>query len=119
VSATTDDSLALDLVVFYAGGSRFAVEARHVVSIRADAAGQPDHVLAPPGGSLTRVLDLVQGGALLVEEPVSACRLPAQAIFPLPALMSARMHRPEIKALGWDEGGAIIIADPAAFGHSR
>lgn len=113
----TADEPSLDLVVFRAGGSRFAVEARHVAGMRAGTATCPDGavVLAPVGQSPMRLLDLVQGAVLVAEEPVAALRVAAAAIHPLPAPIAARIEKPEVRALLWDEDGLIVVADASRF----
>lgn len=105
----------IDFVVFHAGGWRFAIEARHVAGIMACPAARPEEavVLAPVGGAAVRLLDLVDGRMLLIEEPVGTRRVAAADIRPLPEPIAARMERPEIKALLWDEDGLVVVADPS------
>ena len=105
----------LAMVAFRAGGLRFAVEASSVVAMLTDA----DNTVAfatliglEPARSVTRTLAVRQQEAIrriVVEEPVTTIDVPFHAIRPLPPLVAARLTRPCIRALMWDEDGLVIL----------
>lgn len=114
---------ALAVVSFAAGSYRFAVQARQIRSMLAEAQVGADPLTAealiglPPGGATTRKWLVVgaQGRCVEVGEPVELETLPASALYPLPPPVAARITLCGIRGLAIVPAGAILIVDLEAI----
>ncbi|HXP97786.1 MAG TPA: hypothetical protein VN809_13815 [Telmatospirillum sp.] len=130
--ATTD---GLDVVSFFAGGFRFAVESRHVHGMLADRdadtvtvedlIGLPlerDSTKSHPAlrHPVSRKCLLIGGARDCVEVggPVELETLPADSLYPLPPPVKARMSLGGIKGLAMTSAGILLIVDLAAVSAS-
>lgn len=114
---------AVDAVSFVAGGHRFAVEARQVRGMQAQAPSAAaalsiETLLGLPPGDSTRRKQLLIGGkgeCVEVGEPVEFEALPASNLFPLPAAVASRLSLRGIKGLAMMPSGVILIVDLEAI----
>ena len=114
----------LDVVSFFAGGFRFAVESRHVHGMladrRADTVTVEDLIGLPPGHPSPRKWLLVGPARDCVEVggPVELDALPADCLYPLPLPVVARMSLGGIKGLAMTSAGVTLVVDLAAVSAS-
>lgn len=106
----------LEVVVFTAGGARFAIEAGRVRALLsrplADSMAAEALLRLSMAGGDRRWLDL--GGVCLeVSDPVTLTSLSADDIHPLPPLLAARLTIPGVRALAFDAHGVIMVLGTA------
>jgi hypothetical protein len=117
------ETATLELVSFYAGGFRFAMEARLVRGMaRVDVAGEGEAPaadgllgLAPAGGERRILCIGVARRRLAVCAPVELSTLPASRIFALPSPVAARLRLRGVRALAWLADGPVFIVDADAL----
>ncbi|MDR3437366.1 hypothetical protein [Telmatospirillum sp.] len=117
-----DDGLSLQVVVFSAGGCRFAIEAGEVAAMRCRSGVEecPDIETLlglPRDGNVSRRLLEFRNNGVVAAIPGDAAlsHLPARTIHALPPLLAARIAVCGAAALALDADGPVLIVDPRQF----
>jgi len=120
--APSDPLAHLDIVLFAAGATPLACEARRVRAAQeltgADLPAVEALLGLPPTAGSRQTL-IVRGAdadwPLSVRGPVTLRSLPAADIHPLPELIAARCRLPGLRALAFVDGQLTPIVDPRTW----